>query len=350
MICPSCSFLNSSEANICVRCEHVLSMDSSEEVVDVDKVLETNFSSKNNTKSAAVESLLTTSQLPLDNKEMLIINPVDKREERNFFVNKLVDRDLVKTKPTGMNQSVEMIINPKKLSLDESIENSDPVQKNISDPSNKTGFNQTIGSTPIKEDLLGSNPKKNQQPLLFPSKVQKVKIDISQPPLPFGTSENFHLSSWSDRIHGDLKSALVWERTIAGFIDVLFMISCCLIFSIIAVLIPDVDFSSTLPILGLGFTFLFIALAYLFLFTFLISRTLGMEYQGLVVVRFDGKALSVDDVGLRTLGYCISTGCFGLGLLWAIFDPEGLTWHDRISKTLVIRASKSFPKDFLEEN
>ena len=66
-----------------------------------------------------------------------------------------------------------------------------------------------------------------------------------------------------------------------------------------------------------------------------------MSYMGLAVARFDGKVPSAQDVGLRTFGYCISTGCFGLGFLWACFDPERLTWHDHISKTLVIEASRS---------
>jgi uncharacterized RDD family membrane protein YckC len=66
------------------------------------------------------------------------------------------------------------------------------------------------------------------------------------------------------------------------------------------------------------------------------GRTLGMEYEQLHVVNFEGHPISVVESRLRTLGYLISLGCFGLGYLWAFFDPDRLTWHDKISKTLIV--------------
>ena len=341
MICPSCSFPNSPESSICVRCEHVLNIDDSEELIDIDKTLDKKLSSKKNIHDVAVDDQLKTSQNHLDGEEVSITGLDHKIKEEENFVNELVDRDLIKINPKGINQSVETTIKKKKFSLKDNIENLEPVESSIPKSSNKTPFEQALTSIQTKKELTDSNPKKNEQPLLFPSKVQKIKIDINQQSLPFGNPENTSSYSWEDQIHGNLKSAFIWDRTIAGFIDILFIISCCLIFSTIAILIPGVNFLSTLSVVGLGITFLFIALAYFFLFTALVSKTLGMVHQGLVVVRFDGKVPSIEDVGFRTLGYCISAGCFGLGLLWAIFDPEGLTWHDRISKTLVIEKNNS---------
>ena len=76
--------------------------------------------------------------------------------------------------------------------------------------------------------------------------------------------------------------------------------------------------------------------SYHYLFTALGGRTLGMEYEQLQVVNFEGQPISVEESRLRTLGYLISLGCFGLGYLWAVFDPDRLTWHDKISKTLIV--------------
>lgn len=348
MICPSCSFPNSSQSSVCVRCEHVLSVDDSKELIDIDKTLDKKLSSRKTNND--VDGQLEPSQDHLDDKEVSITNLDHKIKEGENFVNKLVDRDLIKINSKGINQLVEPIIKEKKIPLEDNIENLDPVEISIPESSTTIPFEQTLESTQTKKELADSNPKKNEQPLLFPSKVQKIKIDINQQSLPFSNPENTSSYSWGDQIHRNLKSAFIWDRTIAGFIDFLFIISCCLIFSTIAILIPGVNFLSTLSVVGLGITFLFIALAYFFLFTALVSKTLGMEHQRLVVVRFDGKVPSIEDVGFRTLGYCISAGCFGLGLLWAIFDPEGLTWHDRISKTLVIEKNNSSSKDFIEEN
>ena len=84
--------------------------------------------------------------------------------------------------------------------------------------------------------------------------------------------------------------------------------------------------------------------AYFFSFTALGNQTLGMHYESLRVVAFDGRQLSWKDLTLRSLGYFTSLGCFTLGFIWAFFDPESLTWHDRISKTLIIRKDSSILK------
>ena len=49
------------------------------------------------------------------------------------------------------------------------------------------------------------------------------------------------------------------------------------------------------------------------------------------------EPITAQEARLRTFGYLVSLGCFGLGFLWALFDPEQLTWHDKISRTLVVR-------------
>jgi len=36
---------------------------------------------------------------------------------------------------------------------------------------------------------------------------------------------------------------------------------------------------------------------------------------------------------LRAAGYLLSAGTLFLGFLWALWDEDGLTWHDRLSRT-----------------
>lgn len=63
------------------------------------------------------------------------------------------------------------------------------------------------------------------------------------------------------------------------------------------------------------------------------DRTPGMAWIGLRLLDFDGG-----QPGRRQRLYRLASGCLsvlpaGAGLLWALLDEEGLTWHDHISKT-----------------
>jgi hypothetical protein len=50
-------------------------------------------------------------------------------------------------------------------------------------------------------------------------------------------------------------------------------------------------------------------------------------------VQFEGHPPTTERRLVRVVAGCLSTGALGLGLLWALTDPEQLTWHDHISKT-----------------
>ena len=68
------------------------------------------------------------------------------------------------------------------------------------------------------------------------------------------------------------------------------------------------------------------------------GQSLGMKLLNMKVVRQDGGELSFLTAGLRgSLGYWISSLLFNLGFLWAAFDQEKETWHDKIFKTWVVK-------------
>ena len=65
----------------------------------------------------------------------------------------------------------------------------------------------------------------------------------------------------------------------------------------------------------------------------------GKKLMGIRVVQMGGGSMSFLKAGLRgTLGYWISGLIFGLGFIWAIFDADNETWHDKIFGTRVVRA------------
>jgi uncharacterized RDD family membrane protein YckC len=81
------------------------------------------------------------------------------------------------------------------------------------------------------------------------------------------------------------------------------------------------------------FTFAFVYLQYFGLFTIFGGSTPGMMVSGLQVASFTGDVPTPRQYMLRAVGYLLSAGTCFLGFLWALWDEDGLTWHDRISGT-----------------
>jgi uncharacterized RDD family membrane protein YckC len=85
---------------------------------------------------------------------------------------------------------------------------------------------------------------------------------------------------------------------------------------------------------------LLLYLQYFTLFTIMGGATPGMMVTGLRVIGFDGTAPQPRQLILRSLGYLISGGMGMLGFLWAFWDEDHLTWHDRISQTYLVSAEE----------
>ncbi|MDH3615361.1 MAG: RDD family protein [Gammaproteobacteria bacterium] len=66
------------------------------------------------------------------------------------------------------------------------------------------------------------------------------------------------------------------------------------------------------------------------------GRTLGMQSWGLQLETADGGIPSAAAASLRFFAALVSLLPLGLGFLWQLWDPEKLTWHDRVSKTRVV--------------
>lgn len=63
------------------------------------------------------------------------------------------------------------------------------------------------------------------------------------------------------------------------------------------------------------------------------GRTLGMQSWGLRVEDREGHLPSARTATIRFAVAIVSWAALGLGFLWQLWDPEGLTWHDRASGT-----------------
>ena len=89
----------------------------------------------------------------------------------------------------------------------------------------------------------------------------------------------------------------------------------------------------------LGFGILILQFLYFGYFWNKNGQSIGMKLTGIKVIRQDGNLMSYVRAALRgTFGYWVSGLIFGLGYIWAAFDSEKETWHDKIFDTWVVEA------------
>jgi uncharacterized RDD family membrane protein YckC len=70
------------------------------------------------------------------------------------------------------------------------------------------------------------------------------------------------------------------------------------------------------------------------------GQTLAMKTWRLRVATRTGRALSWRQATARYVVAVLGVGLFGLGLLWALIDPERQFLHDRLAGTRIFRAQR----------
>ena len=65
----------------------------------------------------------------------------------------------------------------------------------------------------------------------------------------------------------------------------------------------------------------------------------GKSAVGIRVIKADGGELSDADAFIRAIGYNVSALLCGLGFIWAIFDRNSQSWHDKLAGTYVVNAT-----------
>ncbi len=161
----------------------------------------------------------------------------------------------------------------------------------------------------------------------------RMVIDVSEPP----DSE----TNPQTKLNADVRTsppglhpvASIDDRRLAALLDF-----CCLLFAYggFLVLFASLGGQFTLSKLNAAVhatTFAIVYLQYFALFTIFGGTTPGMMMRGLQVVSFSGEPPTPRQMLLRSTGYMLSAGTFFLGFLWAMWDEDELTWHDRLSRT-----------------
>jgi uncharacterized RDD family membrane protein YckC len=81
-----------------------------------------------------------------------------------------------------------------------------------------------------------------------------------------------------------------------------------------------------------------ITLLYRVLYCIANKDTFGVQWAGIKILDFDGRVPTRQQRFRRLASSLVSIVPAGLGLMWALFDEERLTWHDQMSETFATAA------------
>jgi uncharacterized RDD family membrane protein YckC len=169
-----------------------------------------------------------------------------------------------------------------------------------------------------------------------PARVERLEINVEQPAFDFSNGGHAAPKSAVSFYDSPVSSvAPLAERRRAGVLDATFLLFAyggfLMLFRSLGgrFSLSRFDVLVTVAILGLLYA------QYVTLFTYLARATPGMMLRGLRVASLDGLDPSPRQLLWRSLGYLISAGTMMLGFLWALWDEDQLSWHDRISQTCV---------------
>jgi uncharacterized RDD family membrane protein YckC len=161
----------------------------------------------------------------------------------------------------------------------------------------------------------------------------RVEIDVSVPLDTETNPEQAEQANEQSKHYGLYPVASLTERSWSAVIDV-----ACLLFAYggFLTLFGSLGGQFTLSQLSVEVYAAALAIVYLqyfALFTVFGGTTPGMILRGLQVSSFSGESPTPRQMLLRSLGYLISASTLLMGFLWAWWDEDALTWHDRISHT-----------------
>jgi len=138
-----------------------------------------------------------------------------------------------------------------------------------------------------------------------------------------------------------LKIAPLGKRLLAGVFDLFVLLSSAGMFAAIFWQTGGKLSSQPLDMVVVGLVGAILLMAYFGIFTVFAHGTPGLLWAGLKVRTLEGNPPKRIDCFWRAFGYLVSISALMLGFIWALVDDDGLTWHDRMSRTLLVSSRES---------
>ena len=132
-----------------------------------------------------------------------------------------------------------------------------------------------------------------------------------------------------------MRSASLWRRIGAIVYDALLLVALLALATV-----PVIAFRNGEAVAAstLGFQLYLLVISYAFLMFFWtrFGRTLGMQSWRLRLENMQGERITLRQASLRFTVSILSWLPLGLGYWWQLWDPDGLSWHDRVSATRIV--------------
>jgi uncharacterized RDD family membrane protein YckC len=136
-----------------------------------------------------------------------------------------------------------------------------------------------------------------------------------------------------DAAEPELEMAPMGRRLMAAIVDGALIAGACLAAAVVAA--TRIDQLPALRIIEAGSAVALVAIAGLYqtIFLVLAEATPGMKYARIGLSTFENEFPTLAQRCGRLGALLLSVLPLGLGLVWAIFDENHLSWHDRLSRT-----------------
>jgi uncharacterized RDD family membrane protein YckC len=129
-----------------------------------------------------------------------------------------------------------------------------------------------------------------------------------------------------------LQTATLEDRIMAGIFDLALIVAAFSVFVLVFVACTAHPPTGRPAVLSAGLVLVGFCLFYQYLFFKYAEGTPGMRYAKIALCTFDDENPTRKAMCRRVSFLLLSAAPLGLGFAWAWFDPDRLTWHDRLSR------------------
>ena len=191
----------------------------------------------------------------------------------------------------------------------------------------------------VDPELYYDDPVVSEQPRILdvPQELPGLYTTPLLDGLQFPGREQPNATAAADRDELPLRAVSIGQRLYAGLIDCAAVLLGAGIFVAAAYKLLHRLTAGKPLLLAAAAVLILIWAVYEYLFVVYGGRTLGMKIAEIRLSRFEGKPASFRQRRSRVLALYFSAASLMMGLLWALVDVDALCWHDRISRTYLIR-------------
>jgi uncharacterized RDD family membrane protein YckC len=189
--------------------------------------------------------------------------------------------------------------------------------------------------------LRGTSEEEEDQLKIFEVAPESISQTVSIGPAPADWSPIRLDNDPMDSLRNDgasqarqipLQTATLENRVMAGIFDLALIVAAFSVFVLVFVACTAHPPTGKPALVSAGLVLTGFCLLYQFLFFKYAEGTPGMRYAKIALCTFDDENPTRKAMCRRVLFLLLSAAPLGLGFFWAWFDPDRLTWHDRLSR------------------